>query len=382
VPPGESNFREDGFEITVPTGTITGAYPFTITATSTADGSVQSVASGVVVVVHNGVRVSLTPAQGAPGGTFQLTVTNTGTVTDTFSVALAAPAALATTFKSVVVTLPAGGSHTYLVQLGGISFAEPGSLPLIGYGISHTNSAIRGMAQAAVQIPETQALSATLKPPSQTLKKPGAAAFMVQVNNLGNTEDAYSATIVGKTGRITANLVGLDGQPTQQIDLFRLPGLFQGELLLQTHMATYGTGTVTIRIQSLTNPKLYRYVTAIVTVAQPLVAVSPLVVQAYHPLRLVQVAPGEYSGYITLLNVSTQPLTGPFEVVLTNLADGVQLVNASGYTSAGAPYVIVNLAALQPNVAVRVPVLFTDVLAQYASTFYYGFGISLFRRLF
>ena len=66
-------------------------------------------------------------------------------------------------------------------------------------------------------------------------------------------EDSYSATITGSSGPITADLVGLDGQPTQAIPLFRLPGLAAGRLSLQASLATAGSGTVTIKVTSLTD---------------------------------------------------------------------------------------------------------------------------------
>ncbi len=53
------------------------------------------------------------------------------------------------------------------------------------------------------------------------------------VNNLGNLDDFYTATITGTTGGISASLIGLDGLPTQSIPIFELPGLSTGELLLK-----------------------------------------------------------------------------------------------------------------------------------------------------
>ena len=96
------------------------------------------------------------------------------------------------------------------------------------------------------------------------LSTPGPASFLVQVNNLGNTEDAYKAEIVGTTGPITATLSGLNRQATQAIDLFRLPGFSNGGILLNTTLTTAGEGKVTIRVTSLSNPSLTADVVATV----------------------------------------------------------------------------------------------------------------------
>src|SRR5262249_3154183 len=61
-------------------------------------------------------------------------------------------------------------------------------------------------------------------------------------------------TIVGTTGPITAKLKGLDGQPTDSIPLFRLPGLSKGLLQLMTSASAVGASSVSVKIASLDNP--------------------------------------------------------------------------------------------------------------------------------
>jgi hypothetical protein len=96
-------------------------------------------------------------------------------------------------------------------------------------------------------------MSATFNPTAQPLSEPGTASFQLVVQNTGNTEDAYSATIIGANGPISASLVGLDGSPTQSIPIFRLPGLSTGVILVQANLVKGGDGNVTVRINSLNN---------------------------------------------------------------------------------------------------------------------------------
>src|SRR5262249_11977198 len=84
VPPGASNFRDVLLTITPSPGTLAGNYPFTvnlgrvIVANNNFSVEQEASASGTVAVVENGVNVALSPASGAPGSTFEMTVTNTG----------------------------------------------------------------------------------------------------------------------------------------------------------------------------------------------------------------------------------------------------------------------------------------------------------------
>jgi uncharacterized membrane protein len=96
VPPGVSNFRDVTLTLTLAVGTASGTDPFTVTATST-PSSTTGMTTGSLVVVGNGVSVTLDKSSGAPGDTFMATVTNTGTATDTFDLAPAGPAGLVAT---------------------------------------------------------------------------------------------------------------------------------------------------------------------------------------------------------------------------------------------------------------------------------------------
>jgi hypothetical protein len=99
-------------------------------------------------------------------------------------------------------------------------------------------------------------MTASFSPASQTLSRPGTATFLLMVHNTGNTDDSYSATIMGANGPVTATLVGLDGSPTQSIPTFILPGLSTGAIELQADLSAIGMGTVTVEVQSLTNPAI------------------------------------------------------------------------------------------------------------------------------
>jgi uncharacterized membrane protein len=253
VPPEASNFRNVTLILTPPVGTTAGNDPFAVTATSTTDSSVTARANGTLTVLSNGVSVTLTPSTGAPGSTFQMKVTNTGKATDTFNLALGGPAALVAKLATSQVTLAPGASQTVLITTGAVNFAEAGILNLTATATSQTNPAVTSAATSALSMPASTGLTASFTPAAQTLPVPGPALYQLQVNNTGNSEDAYTATILGTSGPITAAFIGLDGRPTQTISVFRLPGLSSGAILLQTTATSPGQGSVTIQVHSLSN---------------------------------------------------------------------------------------------------------------------------------
>ena len=230
VPPGTSNYRDISLILMSSDGTPPGPVPFTVTAAAGSTATTGS-ASGTLNVVASGVSVTLSPETEPPGQGFQLEVTNTGTSTDTFQLALAGPAALVASLNQSKVTLPAGGSTAVPITTTEVNFADAEALMLMASAVSTTNPSVEAVATSSLTIPTTPpGLSAQFSPASQSLSKPGPATLLLDVSNTGNTEGTYSATILGTSGPVMASLVGLDGNPTGSIPLFRLPGLSTGNL--------------------------------------------------------------------------------------------------------------------------------------------------------
>jgi uncharacterized membrane protein len=274
VPPGVSNFRDVTLTLTSAPGTAPGNYVFHVMATSTTISSVTATADGTLTLLANGVHVTLSPGSGAPGSTFQLMVTNTGQVADTFDLALASPGGLVATLGMTSVTLAAGASQTVPITTGAVTFAVPGPMDLTAMATSHTSPAVQDAATAHLMIPQTTGLTAQFNPVSQTIPAPGTASFLLLVNNIGNMEDSYTAVITGTSGPITAQLIGLDGLPAQRISLFRLPGLSTGVILVQTNLTDLGPGTVTVQIMSLSPGGMT--VSATATVSTAVVDIPPV----------------------------------------------------------------------------------------------------------
>src|SRR5437660_2587409 len=102
-----------------------------------------------------GAQVTLNPPSGGPGSSFRATVTNTGTIPDTFNLALAGPAALVASLGMNQVTLAPGASQLVPISTGAVDFAVKGTLNLTAAATSATNPAIQGAASADLNIPAT-----------------------------------------------------------------------------------------------------------------------------------------------------------------------------------------------------------------------------------
>ncbi|QEF97962.1 Ubp3 associated protein Bre5 [Stieleria maiorica] len=251
VPAGASNFREFPVRITPPAGTAAAEYPFTVTAASVDHVSVTGPAAGSLTVVDVGVDVEIVPTSTDPETSVQMTITNTGTVPETFDVSLAAPAALAATLGTATVSLQPSQSQTVTIDLGEIDFAFPGTLQLIGSARSQTQPTVLDAQSIDVNIAAVRAMTAEFERDTRTLPLPGVSSFLLLVDNVGNVEDEYTARIFSTDGPVSAALKDLDGVPAQEIPLFVLPGLSRGGIVLDTELTGFGTGTVTVQVRSL-----------------------------------------------------------------------------------------------------------------------------------
>ena len=264
IPPGTNNFREITLVLTPSVGTSSGQYSFAVTATSTNSSATNS-ANGELVVVANGVSVELNSNTGIPGDMFQIKVTNTGTVADTFDVKTAGPAGGTAVLSSSQLTLAPNQSQIVNVTTASVDFAVPGTFNFTVFARSQSIPTIAESDSVELEIRATKGLASRFDPASKELPTPGATEFILFVNNIGNTEDAYAASINAVDGPITANLIGLDGRPTQSIPILRLPGLATGAIRLNTVIAGVGQGSVKVQIRSLTDGSVVSESTAMLS---------------------------------------------------------------------------------------------------------------------
>ena len=252
VSSGASNFLDVPLSLHV-NGKTPGSYTFQVNV-SDASSLATSTATGTLNIVSSGVTVAISPSSGAPGTTFKVVVTNLGTAQDTFDLSLGGPGAVVASLSTDKVTLAPGASSSAIpITTSAVNFAESGDLGLTVIATSETNSAVTNSATSNLVIPTTMAMSSNFSPSMEVLPVPGTTSFLLLVNNTGNLQDSYTATITSTNGPVTASLDGLDGQPTQTIPIFILPGLSTGAILLQTDLTSAGQGDVTVEVTSLTN---------------------------------------------------------------------------------------------------------------------------------
>jgi hypothetical protein len=131
--------------------------------------------------------------------------------------------------------------------------------------------------------------------------------------------------------------MGLDGQPTQTIPTFVLPGLSSGAILLNTNLSDFGQRTVTVKVQSLTQAAIN---------ASSQAQVSPAVVGG--PIIAGPAAPITGYEFTALANVPLATFTqgngsqapGKFQVTI-NWGDGTALDTTTGQvTESGDVYTI------------------------------------------
>ncbi len=254
--PGLSNYREVTLTITPPNNASTGNRTFSVTATHQSDSDTTDTANATVTVVDLGVAVALAP--GTPGAqdAFELTVTNTGRVEETYDLSLGGPVALYAQLASEAITLAPGEFRTVAVTVAPLAEALPGELILAGIATARTNPAVQDAASVALAVTATQGLTAAFEPAAVELDTPGAAKSLLIVRNTGNTEAAYRAEITGTSGPITSALNDLDGQPTQSIPLFRLPALGTGAIPLDALLTGAGQGSVSALVSTQGNTAL------------------------------------------------------------------------------------------------------------------------------
>lgn len=180
----------------------------------------------------------------------------------------------------------------------------------------------------------------------------------------GTAQCLGSKQPAGSFGGFTTHLAGVNSDGTAK-DLgigftwtSNYNGTTGGVVVAKTNLPADGNGSGGVTIVS-TNPTTnYNYqglnvlteTSTLVSGAQVLAVIGS---ESYCPVHHAT------ETYITLRNISGQPIAGPLQVVLSSLTSGVTLTNASG-NFGGFPYITAGSSVFGPNASVTVHLAFSN----------------------
>ena len=189
---------ENGFVVTAradtcPTGFVHGSL---ILEGSFLGEDVESVTRGVVL--------SITPSQATAGqatsAEYVVRITNTGSMTDNFSLSVASPAGFSSSLDQQVVEVPPGINNfrEVLLTVSPPQGAPPGIQVFTVTAVSTTDTSVSGQGSGMVTVVQN-GVNVVLNPASGV----AGSTFQLTVINTGQVEDTFDLTLGGPAGVIS-----------------------------------------------------------------------------------------------------------------------------------------------------------------------------------
>lgn len=225
VAPAGFNTLNLQLALTPPDTAAAGTYTFTVHAD-------QFSVVGTVQVVNRGVQVDIVsgPTSILPGvnGTWQVSVKNAGTQSDTFDLSAFGALSLGATFTPNSVTLAPGASQTVQLQATPGIKVQTGTLWLGALAQAHTDSSVRDEDALAVQISSVKAAAVAWQPAALEILTSTVGVANLTIENTGNTATTFTValnSIAHVTSTLPYTQVALP--PSGQV---ALPVNFTGDL--------------------------------------------------------------------------------------------------------------------------------------------------------
>jgi uncharacterized membrane protein len=249
---------------------VPGAYGFDIHVQSQNETSVQTVVNGVLDVTERGVQVSVLPEHTTLNptdtGTWQVVVTNTGTLPDSYSLMAGGIVSGSAQFAPNVLTLVPGESQIVQLTSSDMDFALPQTYPFAVTAHSLAQPEIQNFDTADVTFAGYHAVVVSLMPAAQTLTNTTAASYLMVVTNTGNVNDVFTLSASGLPQ-------GLDLQlETNEV---YIPAHMTAGILVSANAAAPGIYLIAAQASSTSSPATSSGVATLIAESNPFPTPTP-----------------------------------------------------------------------------------------------------------
>ena len=175
-----------------------GDYPLSVEATSMVDSIVTSEAEGIATVLNKGVQIEIVSGPTVIGlgetAVWDIEVTNTGQVQDSYELIAAGVVAWTGEFIPMAVTLNPGESQTIELSAD-LSFMVAGNYPFAVAAQSTSEPAVMAEDNSTITISSEEGLVLEWLPAIQTITNTVTATFQLSISNTGNIGTLYDLNL-------------------------------------------------------------------------------------------------------------------------------------------------------------------------------------------
>jgi uncharacterized membrane protein len=200
LPPAVYNSQALTLLVTPNEGATPGDYDVEVSTAAHSNPAIRATTIGVVEVLNRGVQITVLsgPTSVDPRDTavWQVRVSNTGQLADTFELQAAGLLAAVGTFSTDSVTLSPGQSQTVPFTADGMEWLLPGVYELVVAAQSQANSNIISQDSRTVTVTGYEAVEVAFVPLSQTISETLTATFRLLITNTGSVGTEYQLSAV------------------------------------------------------------------------------------------------------------------------------------------------------------------------------------------
>jgi uncharacterized membrane protein len=225
LPPTIFNSTELRLLVTPDLSAVPGNYEFTVTAVSHNAPGVQATITGTVELLPLGVQVAIEPQQTSmsplDSGLWQVTITNTGSIADSFDLAATGIVSLTAAFSSSTVSLGPGQAQTVQMTTEPMPLILPLTYSFWVMATSQSDERIVNADEAAVTFTGHEGVEVVWLPASQTVTDTLSASFLLVITNTGNLPTTYQLGLEmpGLSGQLSAEEILIPARATAVLPL-------------------------------------------------------------------------------------------------------------------------------------------------------------------